>query len=76
MTNVNKTRVKKMKDALRVQLNVILAKYNAEQHEIDCERMTQEDYEHYININQSVEFYREILGCNGDVIIVNNLQEK
>ncbi|AZS26257.1 hypothetical protein [Vibrio anguillarum] len=73
MATVYKTRVKKMKDALQAQLNVILAKYNAEQHEIDCECMTQEDYEHYIALDQSIEFYREILGCNGDLVIVDNL---
>lgn len=73
MATVYKTRVKKMKDALQAQLNVILAKYNAEQHEIDCESMTQDDYEHYIALDQSIEFYKEILGCNGDLVIVDNL---
>ncbi|NAW78356.1 hypothetical protein CAG61_08355 [Vibrio sp. V34_P3A8T189] len=73
MVTVNKTRVKKLKDALQAQLNLIAAKYSAEHHELDCDNMTKEDYEHYIALDQSIEFYREMLGCNDDVVIVDNL---
>lgn len=40
MVTVNKTRVKKLKDALQAQLNLIAAKYNVEHHELDCESLT------------------------------------
>ncbi|EKO3667239.1 hypothetical protein M3891_003015 [Vibrio metschnikovii] len=73
MVTVNKTRVKKLKDALQAQLNLIAAKYNVEHHELDCESMTKEDYEHYVALDHSVQLYKEMLGCNDDVVIVDNL---
>ncbi|MGY5383280.1 hypothetical protein [Vibrio metschnikovii] len=73
MTTVNKARIKKLKDTLQAQLNAIQAKYSADHHDLNCDTMTNEDYEHYIALDQSIEFYREILCCNDDVVIVDNL---
>ena len=69
---INKSHIKAIRDSLQVQLDMISDKYNSEHHELVLASMTKEDREAYLAIFDSVSFYKEILGYNGNITIVEN----
>lgn len=52
--NINKTRIKKLKQSLEAQLDSILNKYSAKPGTIECEKMEPNDYQLYVALDDSV----------------------
>ena len=70
--NINKTRIKKLKQSLEAQLDFLLNKYSAKPETIECEKMEPNDYQLYVALDDNIQLYREILGDIGNVTVVEN----
>lgn len=57
-----KTTTKIAKDHAQKAVDMLIAKYGfKDQHEVDCEKMSDEDYAIYIELDQSIVYLKQIL---------------
>jgi hypothetical protein len=58
-----RTTTKIAKDHAQKALDMIITKYGfKDHHEIDCEKMSGEDYAIYVELHQSIIYLKQILG--------------
>lgn len=61
MKKVTYTQVKAAKDQANKALDLIAKKYNADQFTIDCTKMSDEDYQVYVAIDDAIQKLKQIL---------------
>jgi hypothetical protein len=59
-TKLNFGRIAKYQKSLQSQLDLILARYNADENTIDCKKMNDSDYELYLSIDNAIQTLKEI----------------
>ena len=69
---INKTRVKKEKDALQKQLDALMGKYSTTESELNRNAMSEQDNALYLALDSSIQLYYDMLSSVTDTVIKHN----